>query len=60
MAPEEKNEETAETSGKGGKPKAKWGLTLLLLLGFLAGNSIGYISEYTGRKLSEATSKDAA
>ena len=30
------------------------------LLGFLAGNSIGYISEYTGRKLSEATSKDAA
>ncbi|VTN01162.1 Uncharacterised protein [Raoultella planticola] len=31
-----------------------WPVTLL---GFLAGNGVGLISEYTGRKLSEATSK---
>jgi hypothetical protein len=33
-----------------------WWVTLL---GFLAGNCVGIISEYTGRKLSEATSKEA-
>jgi hypothetical protein len=27
--------------------------------GFLAGNGVGLISEYTGRKLSEATSKSS-
>lgn len=31
-----------------------WTVTLL---GFLAGNCVGFISEYSGRKLSEATSK---
>lgn len=31
-----------------------WTVTLL---GFLAGNCVGFISEYTGRKLSESTSK---
>lgn len=34
-----------------------WTVTLL---GFLAGNCVGFISEYTGRKLSESTSKDSA
>ena len=34
-----------------------WWVTLL---GFFAGNCVGIISEYTGRKLSEATSKEAA
>lgn len=34
-----------------------WWVTLL---GFLAGNCVGIISEYTGRKLSEATSKETA
>ena len=33
-----------------------WPVTLL---GFLAGNGVGLISEYTGRKLSEATSKSS-
>jgi hypothetical protein len=32
-----------------------WSVTLL---GFLAGNGVGLISEYTGRRLSEATSKE--
>lgn len=34
-----------------------WTVTLL---GFLAGNCVGFISEYTGRKLSESTSKGSA
>ncbi|MGL5699797.1 MAG: DUF1097 domain-containing protein [Kluyvera sp.] len=34
-----------------------WSVTLL---GFLAGNCVGIISEYTGRKLSEATSRGNA
>lgn len=34
-----------------------WWVTLL---GFFAGNCVGIISEYTGRKLSEATSKEVA
>ncbi len=34
-----------------------WTVTLL---GFMAGNCVGFISEYSGRKLSEATSKERA
>lgn len=34
-----------------------WTVTLL---GFLAGNCVGFISEYAGRKLSESTSKGSA
>lgn len=34
-----------------------WRVTLL---GFLAGNCIGFISEYSGRKLSKATTKEVA
>ncbi|HCC5836807.1 TPA: DUF1097 domain-containing protein [Citrobacter farmeri] len=34
-----------------------WTVTLL---GFLAGNCVGFISEYAGRKLSESTSKESA
>jgi len=60
MAPEEKNEETAETSGKSAKPKA-WGLTLLLLLGFLVGGGFYALNSMkdAAQKLAETANNGA-